>query len=67
MGDGKGDCEGVHIAVAMKPENYCKEISRDFLFKGREAVKQKGLHGDGKGDCEGVHIARSRRKAGKLL
>jgi hypothetical protein len=43
----------VHIAVAMKPENYCKEISWDFPFKGREAVKQKGLHRG----WEGVHIA----------
>jgi hypothetical protein len=47
MGGGKGDCEGVDIAVAEKPENYCKEISRDFLFKEREAVKPKGLHGGG--------------------
>jgi hypothetical protein len=59
----------VHIAaVEEKPKNYCKKISWDFPFKGREAVKQKGLHGGwARGDCEGVHIARSRRKAGKLL
>ncbi len=49
MGDGKGDCEGGHIAVAMKPENNCKEISWDFPCKGREAVKQKGLHGGWEG------------------
>ncbi len=45
MGDGKGDCEGEHNAVAEKPENYSKEISWDFPFTRREAVKQKGLHG----------------------
>jgi hypothetical protein len=29
------------------PVNYCKEISTDFPFKGREAVKQKGLYAGG--------------------
>ncbi len=49
MGDGKRDCEGLHIAVAEKLENYYKEISRDFPFKGCAAVKQKGLHGGWEG------------------
>ncbi len=51
-----GDCEGVHIAVAEKPKNYYKEISRDFPFKGREAVKQKGLHGGWEGGIAKVYI-----------
>jgi hypothetical protein len=32
-------------AVEEKPENYHTEVSWDFPFKGREAVKQKCLHG----------------------
>ncbi len=56
-------------AVDKKPENYRKEISGDFPFKGREAVKQKGLHGGWDGrftKVYNVHIEVA-EKAGKLL
>ncbi len=43
-------------AVEEKPENYRKEISRNFPFKGREAVKQKGLHAGGMADYMKVYI-----------
>jgi hypothetical protein len=54
-------------AVEEKPENYRKEISWDFPFKGREAVKQKGLHGGtGEGGLRSCTYC-SKRKAEKLL
>jgi hypothetical protein len=43
-------------AVEEKPENYRKEISWDFPFKGREAVKPKGLHGVWEGGIAKVYI-----------
>ncbi len=48
--------------IAEKPENYWKEISQDFPFKGREAVKQKGLHGGCEGGLRRCTILQKRRK-----
>jgi hypothetical protein len=68
MVDGRGGIAKVYIlhAVEEKPENYCKEISWDFPFKGREAVKQKGLHGGWEGGLRRCRYCSS-RKAGKTL